>query len=101
MSEIRLVIDQQTQAQQLAAVNAGLTQMLSLLQQVDKYKDLIGKAAGDPKDLLRLAAELAKIEKQLAEIQKNELILDEFNAGNYARVHLQGTEGSPNPSSIL
>ena len=43
----------------------------------------------------------AKIEKQLAEIQKNELILDEFNVGNYARVHLQGTEGSPNPSSIL
>ena len=43
----------------------------------------------------------ANIDRHIAQIQKYELILDEFNAGNYTRVHLQGTEGSPNPSFIL
>ena len=43
----------------------------------------------------------ANIDRHIAEIQKNELILQEFNVGNYTRVHLQGTEGSPNPSFIL
>ena len=43
----------------------------------------------------------ANIDRRIAEIQKYELILSEFNAGNYSIVHLQGTEGSPNPSFSL
>lgn len=40
----------------------------------------------------------ANIDRHIAQIQKYELILDEFSSGNYRIVHLQGTDGSPNPS---
>jgi hypothetical protein len=42
-----------------------------------------------------------KINELLAEIRGMDNILQEFNLGNYTPVHLQGTEGSPNPSFML
>jgi hypothetical protein len=66
---ITLTLDQFTQAQSLNTVVSGLERMLALLGQVDKYKDLLNKAAGKPQDIVRITAELAKIEKQIIAIQ--------------------------------
>ena len=54
--------------------------------------DNTDKSRQEHKELVRKEKLLkANIDRHIAEIQKNELILDEFNVGNYARVHLQGT----------
>lgn len=69
---ITLTLDQFTQAQSLNTVVTNLERMLTLLQQVDKYKDLLGKATGNPQELVRLTAELARLEKQVIALQREE-----------------------------
>lgn len=69
---ISVTLDQFTQAQSLNTIVAGLERMVVLLEQVDKYKDLLGKATGTPQDMLKLTAELAKLEKQIIALQREE-----------------------------